>query len=115
MAKNFQDGFEVWLNYPHELVFDNAGTPVKAYVEMEVKLFCEPDESVGNTDWWVSQVHLRASEKFGSQLSKLKEISLPKNDPLTMRIIKWAVDDESNHINECWSDWLNDNRIDRIA
>jgi hypothetical protein len=106
MSKIHQHGFDVIACYPVQF----GG----AWVELEVKLDCEPDETIQNTDWWIARVHVLGS---ATPEGKLDWIEIPKDHAMHGQIVFWAGNDPATNkqINECWSDWLLDRPRKRRA
>jgi hypothetical protein len=91
---HFQDGFVCRFEYPHAVTIgtDRFEDP------LPIKVFIEPDESVGCTDWYCATVELDIAGG----------IELDKNDDGVQRILHHAYRVESKGINAKWSEWLAD-------
>lgn len=62
-----------------------------------VKVYCEPDEDVGCTDWWIASVSLDLHSE---------DVELSKDDERVQKIMHHAYSVERKHIQSKWEDWL---------
>ena len=93
MATGFyEDGFDHSFEYPHDVTIgvDKIEGPVP------VRVYCEPDESVGDTDWYCAAIYLDLNGG----------IELDKNDEGVQRLMHHAYQVERKHIESKWQDWL---------
>lgn len=105
--------WEVKIDMPVEI---NVGPDhwVDSGVTIELTLVCEPDESVGDTTYWISAVGIDAHEIYElAGRRREKEWSrfwLARNHPLHQRAVKFALSDLKTRevLNDRWGEWLND-------
>lgn len=79
----------------------------------DLTLVCEPDESVGDTDFWISAVGIEG-QMIPPMAPKLREPEamywLARNHPLHQEAIKFAMSDLKTleRLRDLWAEWLND-------
>ncbi len=80
----------------------------------ELILVCEPDETVGDTDYWISAVGIEGRDILPmADRRREKTIStywLARNHPLHIAALKHAKEDPKTReqLNDAWSLWLDD-------
>lgn len=91
---------------PHERV-DTGST-------IELILACEPDESVGDTTYWISGVGVEGRAICDLADDRRDKATatywLARNHPLHEAALKYARTDPKTRerLNDLWSDWLDD-------
>lgn len=106
--RHFEAGFAVWIIYPMPVSIGGQ----LVYIETEIELYCEPDESVGDTDWWISSMEIAASRE--PSLRPVM-IEIPRVNPMFGRIAKWAAATAADHINIAFGEWQMDREPSFVA
>ena len=90
----YQDGFDYTFEFePSKPLLIGADTFEDV---IPVKVYCEPDESVADTDWYIAAIYLDLNGG----------IELDKNDEGVQSLMHHAYSVERDHIQSKWEDWL---------
>ena len=105
--------WEVRIDLPVEVKVDHDHH-IDTGVVIELILVCEPDESVGDTNFWISAVGIEGRSILEmADRRREKETStywLAKTHPLHQAAIKYAKQDlkTRERLNDAWGEWLYD-------
>jgi hypothetical protein len=83
-------------------------------VTYELILVCEPDESVGDTNYWISAVGIEGQKILElANRTREKEVAtywLARTHPLHKSAIKYALTDlkTKERLEDLWAEWLYD-------
>ena len=105
--------WEVRIDLPVEVQVDRDHF-IDTGVVLEMILVCEPDESVGDTDFWISAVGIEGREILQMADRRREDKSatywLARTHPLHIAALKYAKTDLKTReiLNDRWGEWLYD-------
>jgi hypothetical protein len=98
---------ELVIDYPFPTTWENG---LVVCVPVCVTLEVEPDETVGDTDYWISAVHLEGHAMTKGKVAEGKptDHQLPDGDPMTEAIRTYAYRTHKAQLDGLWEQYLND-------
>jgi hypothetical protein len=95
------------IDYPLPVTMDGG---LIVCVPTTVTLEIEPDESIGNTDYYIAAVHLEGHQMVKGKIEdgKPKDYRVPDTDPLSEMIRTYAYRTHKAQLEGRWQTYLND-------
>ena len=105
---------ELIVDYPLPTTW---ATGLVVCVPTTVTVEIEPDETVGNTHYWISAVYLEGNEMVKGRVDdgKPKDHRLPDDDPMTEAIRAYVYRTHEAQLDDLWRKYLNDRPTKRRA
>ncbi len=104
---------ELIIDYPMPIVCDGG---LIVCVPTSVTLQVDPDESVGDTDYWISAVYLEGWKMDKGKIADAQDDHrIPDSDPMSEVIRTWAYRTHKAQLDELWQSYLADKPRKRRA
>jgi hypothetical protein len=98
---------ELIVDYPFPTTWaDGSVVCVPTTITVEI----EPDETLGDTHYWISAVYLEGHAMVRGKITDGKAVDhrLPDGDPMTEAIRAWVYRSHEAQLDELWQRYLND-------
>jgi hypothetical protein len=97
---------ELIVEYPWPMTF-NEGLVV--CVPTTITLQVDPDETVGDTDYWISALWIEGLKMDRGKLADHQDDHrIPDSDPMSEAIRTWAYRTHKAQLDDLWDQYLND-------
>ena len=104
---------ELIIDYPMPLVFDGG---LIVCVPTTITLQLDPDESVADTDYWISSVWIEGTKQDKGQLADHQDDHrIPDSDPMAEAIRHYAYRTHKAQLDALWQRYLDDRPRKRRA